>query len=325
MPQPYDYSLGVPSPQESFLAGVQSWQQQQQVNAQMARAKAEQDRIDAEIAETLRAANIFQTRLGPGSTIDDRNAAMRELGPKYVTQVQTMWAAMDEGRRRAYLEAGRSVYNDLMPRPDGTVNIEGAIANLNTRADAAKNSGDTVLEGQLRGLSTTLQNQPASARALQGIIDLQVRAVDPDAADKMTGFGDAAAKMRGAGIDPYSEQGRKLFDSMVFKEGQILVTNALTPDGQPYTGTLDNFLQTYGRPSGGAGGQPAQTAQPQTNAPVLTFDQAIGAVNGLGSSGASAFFNRNGYRIRVQTPTQARKLPSGTKIILPDGSEGTVP
>lgn len=323
MPQPYDYSLGVPSPQESFLAGVQSWQQQQQVNAQMARAEAEKAEVERKIAEVQRKAQVYQKYLGPGATLEDRNAAMREL-PDDVNAIQTMWSGMDEGRRRAYLEAGRSVYNDLMPRPDGTVNIEGAIANLNTRADAAKNSGDTVLEGQLRGLSTTLQNQPASARALQGIIDLQVRAVDPDAADKMTGFGDAAAKMRGAGIDPYSEQGRKLFDSMVFKEGQILVTNALTPDGQSYTGTLDNFLQTYGRPSGG-GGQPAQPAQPQTNAPVLTFDQAIGAVNGLGSSGASAFFNRNGYRIRVQTPTQARKLPSGTKIILPDGSEGTVP
>lgn len=293
MPQPYDYSLGVPSPQESFLAGVQSWQQQQQVNAQMARAKAEQDKIDAEIAETLRAANVFQTRLGPGSTIDDRNAAMRELGPKYVTQVQTMWAAMDEGRRRAYLEAGRSVYNDLMPRPDGTVNIEGAIANLNTRADAAKNSGDTVLEGQLRGLSTTLQNQPASARALQGIIDLQVRAVDPDAADKMTGFGDAAAKMRGAGIDPYSEQGRKLFDSMVFKEGQILVTNALTPDGQPYTGTLDNFLQTYGT-RGGAGGQPTQPAQPtikpRSQRPNMTDDELISWGNKAAREGTNVEF-----------------------------------
>lgn len=324
MPQPYDYSLGVPSPQESFLAGVQSWQQQQQVNAQMARAEAEKAEVERKIAEVERKARVFQRYLGPGATIEDRNAAMREL-PDDVNAIQTMWSGMDEGRRRAYLEAGRSVYNDLMPRPDGTVNIEGAIANLNTRADAAKNSGDTVLEGQLRGLSTTLQNQPASARALQGIIDLQVRAVDPDAANKMTGFGDAAAKMRARGIDPFSEQGRKILDRLAFKEEQILVTNALTPNGQTYTGTLDNFLDLYGTPRGSADGQPAQPAQPQTNATVLTFDQAIGAINGLGSSGASAFFNRNGYRIRVQTPTQARKLPSGTKIILPDGSEGTVP
>ena len=201
---------------------------------------------------------------------------------------------MDEGRRRAYLEAGRSAYNDLMPRPDGTVNIEGAIANLNTRADAAKNSGDTVLEGQLRGLSTTLRNQPASARALQGIIDLQVRAVDPDAADKMTGFGDAASQMRGAGIDPYSEQGRKLFDSIVFKQGQILVTNATTPDGQTYTGTLDNFLQTYGTPRGGAGGQPTQPAQPvikpRSERPNMTDEELISWGNRAAREGTNVEF-----------------------------------
>lgn len=281
MPQPYDYSLGVPSPQESFLAGVQSWQQQQQVNAQMARAKAEQDKIDAEIAETQRVANIFQTRFGPGATIDDRNAAMRELGPKYVNQVQAMWKDMDEGRRNAYLEAGRTVYNDLMPRPDGTVNIEGAIANLNTRADAAKNSGDKVLEKQLRGLSTALQNQPASARALQGVIDLQVRAVDPEAADKMTGMGDVATKMRAAGIDPYSEEGRKLFGNIVFKQGQILVQGAPIPSqygGGQYTGTLENYLAAYGT-GGGAGGQPQQPAapiiKPRSQRPNMTDDELI--------------------------------------------------
>lgn len=292
MPQPYDYSLGVPSPQESFLAGVQSWQQQQQVNAQMARAEAEKAEVERKIAAVERKAQVFQRYLGPGATIDDRNAAMREL-PEDVNAIQTMWSGMDESRRRAYLEAGRSVYNDLMPRPDGTVNIEGAIANLNTRADAAKNSGDTVLEGQLRGLSTTLQNQPASARALQGIIDLQVRAVDPDAANKMTGFGDAAAKMRARGIDPFSERGRSILDRLAFKEEQILVTNATTPDGQTYTGTLDNFLDLYGKPSG-AGGQPAQPAQPRikprSERPNMTDDELISWGNKAAREGTNVEF-----------------------------------
>lgn len=290
MPQPYDYSLGVPSPQESFLAGVQSWQQQQQVNAQRARAEAEKAEVDRKIAAVERKAQVFQRYLGPGATVDDRNAAMREL-PEDVNAIQTLWSGMDEGRRRAYLEAGRSVYNDLMPRPDGTVNIEGAIANLNTRADAAKNSGDTVLEGQLRGLSSTLQNQPASARALQGIIDLQVRAVDPDAANKMTGFGDASAKMRAAGIDPYSEQGRKIFDNMVFKEGQILVTNALTPQGTTYTGTLDNYLQLYGAPSGGQPTQPVQPIiKPRSERPNMTDDELISLANKAAREGTNVEF-----------------------------------
>jgi len=280
MVQPYDYSLGVPSPQESFLAGVQTWQQQQQVNADMARARAAQAEVDRKIAEVERKARVFQTRLGPNATLEDRNAAMREL-PDEVNAIQTLWSGMEQGRRNAYLEAGRTVYNDLMPRPDGTVNIEGAIANLDTRAEAAKNSGDTVLEGQLRGLAKTLREQPGSARALQGVIDLQVRAVDPEAADKMTGMGDVATKMRAAGIDPYGEEGRKLFGNIVFKQGQILVQGAPIPSqygGGQYTGTLENYLAAYGT-GGGAGGQPQQPAasiiKPRSQRPNMTDDELI--------------------------------------------------
>lgn len=251
MVQPYDYSLKTPSATESFLAGVQSYQQQQQVNAQMARAMAEQAEVDRKIDKELKRTKIFQTNLGPGAKIEDRNAAMQAL-PDDIAAIQTLWKGMDDNRRAAYLEAGRSVYNDLMPLPDGTVNIQSAITNLNTRADAARNSGDTVLEEQLRGLSSALTKQPASARALQGIIDLQVRAVDPDAADKMTGFGDAAALMRAMGTDPYSDEGRKLFASIQYKQGQILLQGVKTPDNELYTGTLEDYLSRYGSPGGGA-------------------------------------------------------------------------
>jgi hypothetical protein len=256
MVQPYDYSLGTPSTTESFLAGVQSYQQQQQVNAQMERARAEQAEVERKKAETdrkiqleLDRTKIFQTKLGPGATFQDRNDAMKAL-PDDISAIQTLWNGMAENRRAAYLEAGRSVYNDLMPLPDGTVNIQSAITNLNTRADGARNSGDTVLEEQLRGLSSALTKQPASARALQGIVDLQVRAVDPDAADKMTGFGDAAALMRAMGTNPYSEEGRKLFENIQYKQGQILIQGVKTPDGELYTGTLQDYLSRYSTPAG---------------------------------------------------------------------------
>lgn len=44
MPQPFDYSLKIPAPAEAFLSGVQTGQQQQQVEAQRARAQAELDK-----------------------------------------------------------------------------------------------------------------------------------------------------------------------------------------------------------------------------------------------------------------------------------------
>lgn len=58
---------------------------------------------------------------------------------------------------------------------------------------------------------------------------------------------------------------------------------------------------------------------------ALTFEMYNGAVNALGKQGADAMIGRNGHTIKVQTPEQARQLPSGTRIILPDGSEGRVP
>ena len=306
MVQPFDYSLGIPSPQESFLAGVQASQQQQQLNTQAMRAKAEQAEVDRKIAEVERRAGIFQTRLGPGATAADRDEAIRQL-PDDVSAIQSLWKGMDENRRAAYLEAGRSVYNDLMPRPDGTVNVELAIANLNQRADGAKNSGDTVLEQQLRGLSSALQKQPGSARALQGIVDLQVRAVDPEAADKMTGFGDAAALMRAGGIDPFSEKGRKLLESMAVNKGQIIVTNAAIPGGGTYTGTLQNYIETYGTPSTEA---PPPSGRVFSNVTAIPADLRIGdIVNGKQYIGGPVTGNPGSWATPKGGQTEK---PSGT-------------
>ena len=37
------------------------------------------------------------------------------------------------------------------------------------------------------------------------------------------------------------------------------------------------------------------------------------------------WLQRNGLPVQVNTPEQAHQLPRGTRIILPDGSEGVVP
>lgn len=58
--------------------------------------------------------------------------------------------------------------------------------------------------------------------------------------------------------------------------------------------------------------------------PIPTADQFIRDreqfVGGLGLQGGSG-----GGPVRVRSPEEARRLPSGTQIILPDGSPGTVP
>jgi hypothetical protein len=58
MVQPYDYSLGTPSTTESFLAGVQSYQNQQKVDAARAAAQADQAKVDRARSFSLRAQQV---------------------------------------------------------------------------------------------------------------------------------------------------------------------------------------------------------------------------------------------------------------------------
>lgn len=279
MVQPYDYTLKTPSPGETFFKAVQLGQQQQQVEAQRAAAEAQRAKVQAEIDKAANKANVFKTLLGPGATIEQRNEAMRQL-PDDVTAIQTYFKGLDEGRQKFFLETAREAFYGLSPDATGKVNVQNAVTRLTERADAAKNSGDTTLEKQLRDLSTMLGRSDLDPRLAQGIIDLQVRAVDPDAANKMTGFGDAQAAMRAANIDPFSEKGREISANIAFKQGQILVTGIKTPYGGEYTGTLADYLQRFG---GGGGGQAAPQGKPRvfSNVTAIPADIKIGdIVNG---------------------------------------------
>lgn len=281
MVQPYDYTLKTPSPGETFFKAVQLGQQQQQAEAQRLQAEAQRAKVQAEIDKAAKKASIFKTLLGPGATIEQRNLAMQEL-PDDVAAIQTYYKGLDEGRQNFFLETARKAYYGLSPDANGVVNVQNAVTELNARADAAKGSGDTVLEKQLRDLATMVGNPNADPRLAQGIIDLQVRAVNPKAADDMTGFGDAAAAMRGAGINPYSEKGRELLGNIAYKSGQILLTGAKTPDGELYTGTLQDYLTRYGTSEGG-GGQAAPQGKPRvfSNVTAIPADLKVGdIVNG---------------------------------------------
>lgn len=280
MVQPYDYRLSTPSPGEVFFKSIQLGQQQQQAEAQRAAAEAQRAKVQAEIDKAAKKETIFKTLLGPGATIEQRNKAMQEL-PDDVTAIQTYFKGLDEGRQKFFLETARDAYYGLAPDANGVVNVQNAVTKLTDRAEAAKNSGDTVLEKQLRDLATMVGNPNADPRLAQGIIDLQVRAVDPDAANKMTGFGDAAAAMRGAGIDPYSVKGRELLGNIAYKAGQILLTGAKTPDGEEYTGTLQDYLERYGTPQGGGQAAPQGKPRVYSNVTAIPADLKVGdIVNG---------------------------------------------
>lgn len=74
---------------------------------------------------------------------------------------------------------------------------------------------------------------------------------------------------------------------------------------------------------------PAQAAPQQApHAPQqepLTYGQFKAYADVQGLPKAAEWARQNGLSIRVNTPQEAEQLPRGTRIILPDGSEGVVP
>ena len=65
--------------------------------------------------------------------------------------------------------------------------------------------------------------------------------------------------------------------------------------------------------------------QPSAMTEPLTFQAVEGALKTLGPQGAVSLLQRNGNTVRVNSPEEAMQLPKGTKLILPDGTEGVVP
>lgn len=64
---------------------------------------------------------------------------------------------------------------------------------------------------------------------------------------------------------------------------------------------------------------------PQQPAQALTYDQFKAYADIQGVSKAAQWAAQNGLVVAVRTPQEAESLPSGTRIALPDGTEGVVP
>lgn len=296
MVQPYDYRLSTPSPGEVFFKSIQLGQQQQEAQAQRLRAEAERAEVQRKIDEKEKQVRIFQQKLGPGATIESRNEAMRELGPDYVSAVKTAYDVLDEGRKNFFLDTARKVYNRLGTNKDGVVDVQSAVDELNERAVAAKNSGYTEVEQQFRDLAKAISNPGVDPRAAQGFIDFQVRAVNPKAADEMTGFGDAANKLRAGGIDPFSKQGQEILSNLAIKQGDPFVSGVMTPEGTIFNGPLSLYLDTYGTPSGGEAA-PAGKPKVYSNVQAIPVDLKVGdIVNGQEYIGGPVTGNPNSWR-----------------------------
>lgn len=131
------------------------------------------------------------------------------------------------------------------------------------------------------------------------------------------------------GVEALSTAGRQAMD-MGYEPGTPqfadVVTQIVTAGlAEPYTGSQGEtrLYQPQLRPP-----QQAQTnavPPPPNLGNAVDFEAYRGRVATLGAQEAAGWLQRSGFAIRVQSPDQARQLPSGTPIILPDGSEGRVP
>ena len=134
MVQPYDYSLGTPSPTESFLAGIQSGQNQQKVNAARAAAEASARADQAKIDE----ANNFSRRAKEVAK-DPSPKNLSDLYadfPTYSAGINAFKASLSDAKKSTY---GSILQNAIIAKDLGKTPEE--IAEIYTKgAEAARNS-----------------------------------------------------------------------------------------------------------------------------------------------------------------------------------------
>jgi hypothetical protein len=130
MVQPYDYSLGTPSTTESFLAGVQSYQNQQKTNAARAAAQAEQDKVDRARNFSLKAQQVAK------DPKPENLSALYAEFPEYGADLDRFSKSLGENDKRTF---GTIFQEAIIAKRSGKTPEEVAAIYANG-AEAAKNS-----------------------------------------------------------------------------------------------------------------------------------------------------------------------------------------
>lgn len=146
--------------------------------------------------------------------------------------------------------------------------------------------------------------------------DMIFSAFEKDGGESLTS---AMKHVKGLGYDLNTPEGKAVLAQ------QINAGNVKTyTDDRGYTRIYDRMqVQPAGAPT--AQGAPQGQPRPQTGEQPFTFDMFKGYRDTQGDKKAAEYVRKFGFRVSVQSPDQARQLPSGTPITLPDGTEGVVP
>lgn len=165
--------------------------------------------------------------------------------------------------------------------------------------------------------------QQALAAARQGGLDVSTAPpnFDPQYIGQTKRLVDAFNKDGGKAI---SAAGQQALDLGYQRDtpGFAQVVAQILEAGQAKPYVVGGETRLY-RPSFAPAPQQPPQAAPQPMKET-SFEAATDIARQMGAQFPD-FVRNNGFRVRVTSPDQAMQLPSGTPLILPDGSEGVTP
>jgi hypothetical protein len=179
MVQPYDYSLGTPSTTESFLAGVQSYQNQQKADAARASAAAEQAKIDQARNFSLEAQEVAK------NPTSEKLSALYAKYPLYGADLDRFSKSLASNDRRTY----GSILQDAIIAKDGNKTPEEVAAIYTRGAEAAINSNRPEIAERFVEAAKLARNPNMNdnfaARSLYNFIDPEGYKLVEDSAVKL--------------------------------------------------------------------------------------------------------------------------------------------
>lgn len=110
----------------------------------------------------------------------------------------------------------------------------------------------------------------------------------------------------------------------------VKIAASVASQGEPLVDENGNMLyQTTGRLPGTGPAAPAPMPAASASVPessVVSSNEAIRALRSMPNpANFATWVQKNGFRIAVQSSQEAAAFPSGTPLLLPDGTEGVVP
>jgi hypothetical protein len=168
MVQPYNYTLDIASPGESFLKGMQIGQAGRAAQARAAEQEREADKV--------RRLNAALAQLGPNATYEDYMVQVR-ANPDLADLLLGQQKTFSDARKNAMFGAGEQAFMLLRPDAQGNISPDAAIAKLEESALAFENSGEPDVAKQLRDSAQGIRTNPAAARNVLGTM---LAFADPD-------------------------------------------------------------------------------------------------------------------------------------------------